>query len=180
MLYLCGKVTMTSTHQMETPIEYKRNYREGKVSREMLCECIYSLNQRRERYSEKFHLYHHWLQHSTYVTDALKQWTNNSYKKACEYANAATYLIQCLRPCEIHKHRRWNADEQKEREVYYIIYKEGNYVFRRHIPSGFVDKYDLNIIEMTKELRLSELPALTLGFAFAKGVENTVKKIQGL
>jgi hypothetical protein len=33
---------------------------------------------------------------------------------------------------------------------------------------------------MTKELRLSELPALTLGFAFAKGVENTVKKIQGL
>ena len=39
---------------------------------------------------------------------------------------------------------------------------------------------EIDIIEMTKELRLSELPALTLGFAFAKGVENTVKKIQGL
>ena len=136
---------------METPVEYKRNYREGKVSREMICECIYSLNQRRKRYSEKYHQYYYWLRHSTYVTDSLKQWVNTCYKKACEYDNAVTYLILCLRPCEIHKHRRWDEDEQKEHEDYYIIYKEGNYVFRRHILSGFADRYDLNVIEMLED-----------------------------
>ena len=177
MLYLCRKVTMTPTHQMETPIEYKRNYREGKVSREMICDCIYSLNQRRKRYNDWYNLYNNWIQHSIYVTDSLKQRANASYEKVREYTNAAIDLLLYLRPSEIQKHRRWDAEEQKEHEDYYIIYKEGDYVFRRHIPAGCTNQYDLNVIEISEEPYTEIQEELTdlLDIKFVKKVYNGLR-----
>ena len=128
---------------METPIEYKTNYREGKVSYEMICACIYSLNQRRKRYSERYNLYMNWKQHSIYATDSSKRRINAAYKMMSEYYDIAIDLLLCL--------RKWDASEQKEHEEYYIIYQEGIYVFRKRIPAGCAYQYDLNVIEMSEE-----------------------------
>ena len=170
LLYLCGKVTMIPTQKMRLPYKYKKNYQDGKVTYEMICDCIYSLHQRLKRYNDRYELYSNWLRHSEFVTASLKKRVNDPYKIVCEYTNVAMDLLMYLRPCEIHKHRRWDADEQKEHEDYYFIYKEGDYVFRKHIPAGCAKQFGLNIIEMTQDLYTERREKLTdlLSLQFVK------------
>lgn len=126
---------------METPKEYADNLRENVITKEMLGQCLYSVNKRAKNSRDKEREYKRYR-------------SEYSYQNAMEYrARKLGYYVQkdlmlsILEPDEIHK-------ECTERGVnYYLVYHVAGYLFHSPISENLLEEYKNLPITEIKELR---------------------------
>ena len=114
---------------MKPPKEYLKNLKHHTITKQMLSDCIYSINNRALNSRDSEYKYTH------YIPDTYGN-ANKYHKKKLEYYSMKRVLLSVLEPAHVQKgevlQRKRTYDYEEE---YEDILKSGNYVNN----SGFYD-----------------------------------------
>lgn len=114
---------------MRTPKEYTQNLKQKIITKQMLADCLYSVNKRALNSRDNEYKYTH------YIPDTYGN-ANKYHKKKLEYYSMKRVLLSVLEPAHVQKgevlQRKRTYDYE---EGYGEILKSGNYVNN----SGFYD-----------------------------------------
>ena len=144
-----GFTTVKTINKMKTPKCFTMNLKKGEVSLEMLGSCIYTFNKRAKNYRDNIReliqrkRYSNWWE-KPYIQKSI----DAAEEKRDEYYDYKDYFLSLLKPCEIHKLRKWNERLDEEFVEYYLLYKVSDYSFHHPIYERELPKYNLEINEL--------------------------------
>ena len=115
---------------MRTPKEYTQNLKQKIITKQMLADCLYSVNKRAKNCRDNEHKY------SKYRTDYYGNADNYRQQKE-EYYSQKDKMLTLLKPNCIHETTEYHKEHVYDYEPeYYEIYDSGNYLR----SSGYYDK----------------------------------------
>ena len=115
---------------MRTPKEYTQNLKQKIITKQMLADCLYSVNKRAKNCRDNEHKY------SKYRTDYYGNADNYRQQKE-EYYSQKDKMLTLLKPNCIHETTEYHKERVYDYEPeYYEIYDSGNYLR----SSGYYDK----------------------------------------
>lgn len=113
---------------MKTPKEYSDNLKQNIITKDMLVDCLFSVNKRAKNCLDKEQKYREYFRYNPYARD--KYGSVESYKeKKIEYYNQKEKLLALVNPTCIHE----EATERKRRVYsnqpgFRKLFREGNYI----------------------------------------------------
>ena len=107
---------------MRTPKEYTQNLKQKIITKQMLADCLYSVNKRAKNCRDNEHKY------SKYRTDYYGNADNYRQQKE-EYYSQKDKMLTLLKPNCIHETTEYHKERAYDYEPeYYEIYDSGNYL----------------------------------------------------
>ena len=107
---------------MRTPKEYTQNLKQKIITKQMLSDCLFSVNKRAKNCRDNEHKY------SKYRTDYYGNADNYRQQKE-EYYSQKDKMLTLLKPNCIHETTEYHKERVYDYEPeYYEIYDSGNYL----------------------------------------------------
>lgn len=134
---------------MKTPSVFSKNLKNGCVNYEMLGACIYSFNKRAKNFRDNIRdLVQRRRYASWWEKEYIQKSIDSASEKRDEYYGYKDYFLALLKPCEIHKVRRWNERLEEVFNEYYLYYKIADYSFHHPITENEISDYNLEVVEL--------------------------------
>lgn len=85
---------------MQTPKEYTKNLKAGIITKEMLSDCLFSVNKRAKNFRDRVREERYYCRHHYYCT---YDYTDKLLEKENEYYEMKEQMLAYLKPACIHK-----------------------------------------------------------------------------